>query len=325
MINIRIPLLCACTFIGAMAATTPTLASEFPSKPIKFVVPYPPGGGNDLFARLTADAISQNVHQPVIVENRPGAAGQIAGAAVAKADPDGYTIMVDQSSIATNPLLYKQPLFDVKTDLTPVIWGASLDNALLVASDSPIHSLSDLIAKAKANPEGITFGSPGHGSSQHLAMEALSDAAGIKLLHVPFKGTAQIISAVVAKDVDLFLISAATASRYTKDGKVRAIATTGKHRSSIMPDVPTVSESGLPGYTNYTWLGVFTTAGTPPGIVDRLNKEFSKALQDPKVKTTLSSQGWEIVADGPAALSAQIDQERNRYGPIIKKLQIQID
>lgn len=309
----------------AVLAGTPSIAAEFPSQPIKFVVPYPPGGGNDLFARITAEKISESTQQPVVVENRPGASGQIAGAAVANAKPDGYTIMVDQSSIATNPLLYKTPLFDVKTDLAAVIWGASLDNALLVSSSSSIRSLEDLISKAKEAPEGITFGSPGHGSSQHLAMEALSEAAGIKLLHVPFKGTAQIISAVIGNDVDLFLISAATASRYTKDGKVRAIATTGERRSSIMPDVPTVSESGIPGYTSYTWLGIFTTAGTPPDIINRLNQEFSMALQDPKVKTTLSSQGWEIVAGDPASLMSQIEIERRRYGPIIEKLQIQID
>lgn len=304
---------------------TPSIADEFPSQQIKFVVPYPPGGGNDLFARITAEKISQNVQQAVVVENRPGASGQIAGAAVANAKPDGYTIMVDQSSIATNPLLYKKPLFDVNKDLAPVIWGASLDNALLVSASSPIRSLEDLIAKAKETPEGITFGSPGHGSSQHLAMEALSEEAGIKLLHVPFKGTSQIISAVIANDVDLFLISAATANRYTKDGKVRAIATTGERRSPIMPDVPTVSESGIPGYTSYTWLGIFTTAGTPPATIDRLNKEFAKVLKDTKVKDTLSSQGWEIVASDPASLTSQIDIERRRYGPIIEKLQIQID
>ncbi len=309
----------------AVLAGTPSIAAEFPSQPIKFVVPYPPGGGNDLFARITAEKINESTQQPVVVENRPGASGQIAGAAVANAKPDGYTIMVDQSSIATNPLLYKTPLFDVKTDLAAVIWGASLDNALLVSSSSSIRSLEDLISKAKEAPEGITFGSPGRGSSQHLAMEALSEAAGIKLLHVPFKGTAQIISAVIGNDVDLFLISAATASRYTKDGKVRAIATTGERRSSIMPDVPTVSESGIPGYTSYTWLGIFTTAGTPPDIINRLNQEFSMALQDPKVKTTLSSQGWEIVAGDPASLMSQIEIERRRYGPIIEKLQIQID
>ncbi len=300
-------------------------AAGFPSRTIRFIVPYPPGGGNDLFARLVGQKLSENVGQPVVVDNRPGAAGLIAGDAVAKAAPDGYTIMVDQSSIATNPLLYKKVPFDVRKDIAPVMWGATLDNAVLVNAQSSIRTVADLIAAAKARPGKVAYGTAGFGSSQHLAMELFRTQAGIELLHVPYKGTPAAVMAVSTDEVQVFLISAATAQGYIKGGKVRAIATTGTQRSPIMPDVPTMIEAGLPNYTNYNWLGIFTTAGTPQPVIDKLNIELVKALNDPGVKESLSKQGWNLVGGSPESLRKLINEEMVRFEKVVRDGAIQID
>ncbi|WP_454690294.1 Bug family tripartite tricarboxylate transporter substrate binding protein [Achromobacter aloeverae] len=297
----------------------------FPSRPLHFIVPYPPGGGNDLFARVVGQRIAENTGQAVIVENRPGAAGLIAGDYVARSAPDGYTFMVDQSSIATNPLIYKKTAFDVRHDLAPVIRAATLDNVILVSTASSIHSVKDLIEQARRQPGKLTYGSVGIGSSQHLAMELLSHQAGIKLLHVPYKGTAAAVTAVSSGEIQVFLISAATGQSYVKSGKVRAIATTGSKRSPIMPDVPTVKESGLPDYVNYNWLGIFAPAATPQPVVDRLNVLFAKAMADRKVKNTLDVQGWQLVGGTPQALRDTVDGEMRRYEQIVREQNIQID
>jgi len=321
--------LACCTMLAAPllcgTASAQDAGANFPHRPIRFLVPYPPGGGNDLFARLVGQKLSEQVGQPVVVENRPGAAGLIAGDALAKAAPDGYTIMVDQSSIATNQLLYKKTPFDLKRDISPVLWGATLDNAVLVSAQSPIRSMSDLIAMAKAKPGKVAYGSAGVGSSQHLAMELLKVQAGIDLLHVPYRGTAAAMLAVSVDEIQVFLISAATAQGYIKSGKVRAIATTGTKRSPVMPEVPTMIEAGLPNYTNYNWLGIFTTAGTPQPVIDKLNVQLVKALNDPGVRDTLNKQGWELVGGSPHSMRRVIDEEMTRYNKIIRDAGIQID
>jgi tripartite-type tricarboxylate transporter receptor subunit TctC len=322
--------LVAATAVAALVPASQSFAQAgpaagFPSRTIRFIVPYPPGGGNDLFARLIGQKLSENVGQPVVVDNRPGAAGLIAGDALAKAAPDGYTIMVDQSSIATNPLLYKKVPFDVRKDIAPVMWGATLDNAVLVNAQSPIRTVADLIAAAKAKPGKIAYGTGGFGSSQHLAMELFRAQAGVDLLHVPYKGTAAAVMAVSTDEVQVFLISAATAQGYIKAGKVRAIATTGAKRSPIMPDVPTMIEAGLPNYTNYNWLGIFTTAGTPQPVIDKLNLELVKALNDPGVKESLGKQGWNLVGGSPDSLRKLINDEMGRYEKIVREGGMQID
>lgn len=323
-------LLRALCLLGTLAAV-PVCAhaadagEAFPSRPIRFVVPYPPGGGNDLFARVVGQKISENTGQPVIVENRPGAAGLIAGDYVARAAPDGYTIMVDQSSIATNPLIYKKTAFDVRKDLAPVIRAATLDNVILVSETSSIRSMQDLIEQAKREPGRLAYASVGVGSSQHLAMELLSHQAGIKMLHVPYKGTAAAVTAVSSGEVQVFLISAATGQSYVKSGKVRAVATTGDKRSPIMPDVPIVKESGLPEYVNYNWLGIFAPAATPKPLVGRLNAAFAQAMTDPKVKSTLDVQGWQLVGGPPEALRETVEAEMRRYERIVREQKIQID
>lgn len=312
--------------IAAVVPHSDALAQgTFPSKPLKFVVAYPPGGGNDLFARSTAPKLAELLGQSVVVENRPGANGQIAGQIVARAEPDGHTIMVEQSSIATNVLLYRKPLFDVRKDLAPIAWAATLDNAILVRADSEFATFADFLAYARANPGKVAYGSSGHGSSQHLAMELLAREAGIELHHVPFKGTPEVISSLVAGDVQAFLISAATAVRYTKDGRLKVIATTGTERSPLLPNVPTVAESGVGNYNYYTWLALFTTAGTPAPILEQLRGAFEKILSDRALLEQFSVQGWTIKGEGPETVTKLIHDDIGKYEKIVRDLNIRID
>jgi tripartite-type tricarboxylate transporter receptor subunit TctC len=310
----------------ALAGFSPIVAaSDFPSKPIRFIVPYPPGGGNDLFARLVGQKISENVGQPVIVDNRPGAAGLLAGDLVARSAPDGYTIMVDQSSIATNPLLYKKVPFDVTKDLTPIIWGVSLYNVLLVTPSLPVKNLAEFIDYAKKNPGKLNYASAGLGSSQHLATEIFKRAAGIDMMHVPYKGGGPALTSVATGETQVFMISASTALSFIKTGKVKALAIGGENRSGLLPEVPTFSEAGLPGYTSSGWLGIFAAGGTPKPVVDRLNAEFVKALAAPEIKDKMYRQGFEIVASKPEKLGELIRHEMAKSGKVIQEAGITLD
>jgi len=299
-------------------ATEPNQTAAYPNKPIRFLVPYAAGGGTDMFARLVGRKLSDLTGQPVVVDNRPGGTGIIAGAAVAKAAPDGYTILIDQSSIATNQLFYKKLPFDLKRDLAPVVLGARLENAFLVSAQSPVRSMADLVKLAKSQPGKLAYGSAGIGSAQHLAVELLKKQAGIDMLHVPYKGTPPALMALSADEIQLMFFSAAAAEPYIKGGKLRAIATTGTKRSLVLPDVPTMIEAGFPDYTNYNWLGIFTTGGTPQPIVDALNAQLSKVLADPGVRDTLDKQGWGLVGGPPQTLRRQIDEETARFEKMIR-------
>lgn len=321
----RLALMLAALAAVNVAAAGASAAATLPQKPIRFLVPYPAGGGTDLFARLVGRRLSDQVGQPVVVDNRAGAVGIIAGSAVARAAPDGSTLMVDQSSVATNQLFYKKMPFDLKRDLAPVILGARLDNAFLVSPQSPVKTMADLVALARAKPGKLAYGSGGFGSAQHLATEFLKKQAGIDLLHVPYKGTAAAVLAVTADEIQLLMISAAAAEPYVKAGKVRAIATTGTKRSSSLPEVPTLIESGFPDYTSYNWLGVFTTGGTPQPIVDALNAHLSTALADPAVRDSLTRQGWELVGGPPENLRREVQQETARFEKLIREGGMQMD
>ena len=315
----------ALAFFGAAVRTNSAHAQAYPNKPIRWIVPYSPGGGNDTFARLVGQKLSENIGQPVVIDNRPGAAGLIGGTAVAKAAADGYTIMIDQSSIATNGLVYKKMAFDAFKDLAPLMLGAKGDNTLLVSAASPVKTVADLISMAKEKPGRVAYATGGVGSSQHLAMELFRSQAGISLLHVPYKSTPAAIIAVSVDEVQVFLISVATALGYIKSGKVRAIAVTGAKRSHSMPDIPTLIESGLENYTSYNWVGVFTTSGTPQPVIDRLNTELVEALYDPGVKDTLTKQSWVNAGGPPESLRRVMDEERVRYERVIKEGGIQIE
>ena len=309
----------------AFAGSGARAQSNYPDKPIRVVVPYNAGGGTDLFARVVSLEMGKQLGTPVVIDNKPGAAGMLGGAAVAQAPADGYTLLVDQSSIATNPQLYAKVPFDVTKDLTPVILGVTLENVLLASPNLPASNIKEVIALGKAKPGTLNYASTGIGSPQHLSMEILRDQTGLQMVHVPYKGGNPGILATSMDEVQLFFISVSTALPFIKAGKVKAIGSGGLKRSPQMPDVPTLNESGLPGFEAVGWLGYFAPAGTPPAIVKKLNDALQKSLANPEVVKILRAQGFEPAGGAPSELSSIVKRDMEHYGRIIRKVGIKAD
>jgi tripartite-type tricarboxylate transporter receptor subunit TctC len=304
---------------------SPALAAdEFPSRPITFLVPYPPGGANDNLARLLAKKIGENLGKPVVVENKPGASGMIAGEFLSKATPDGHTIMIDQSSIVANPSLYPNVRFDVRKDLAPVTSPANMMHLLVVNSAVPARTLQELIALAKSQPGKLNYSSTGSGGPQHIAMEALKRTAGVDIMHVPYKGGAPALLAAMTGETQMTLLSVATTLPQLKAGKLRAVAMLGTERSKVLPDVPTFAELGFKGLST-PWLGIFVPAGTPPAAIKRLNAEFLKAIQDPQVRERMDAQAFEPVGSSPEAFGKFLDEELAANGKLIREIGIKPD
>ncbi len=306
------------------AAPAVALAQAYPSKPIRFVVPYPPGGGNDDVARLIGRKMAESMGQPVLVENRAGASGMIAGDFVAKAAPDGYTIMIDHSGIVINPALYPNISFQVATDLAPISLAVQQGNMLLVHPDVPAKTLPELVAYAKAQPGKLNYASPGNGTPQHIGMVLFNRMAGVDIKHIPYKGGAPATTALVSGEVQM-LLSGTTGLPFVKSGKARAIATTGAARSTALPDVPTVQEGGVKDYTNLVWLGIFAPAKTPAPIIERLHQEVAKALSAPDVQQMLAEKNYEVVKSTPAEFAKVIATDLAVYSKVVKEAGIQPD
>ncbi len=318
----RLLTLCFCA--AAALGSTAAVAQVYPSKPIRFVVPYPPGGGNDDVARLIGKKISESMGQPVLVENRPGASGMIAGEFVSKAAPDGYTIMIDHAGIVINPGLYPSVPYNVTTDLAPVTLAVSQGNIFLVHPAVPARTIPELIAYAKAQPGKLNYASPGNGTPQHIGMVLFNKLAGVDIAHIPYKGGAPATTALVAGEVQI-LLSGTTGLPFVKGGRARAIATTGTARSGALPDVPTVQESGLKDYTSSVWLGIFAPAKTPASIIDRLNQEITKALNSSEVHQQLIDKNFDIVKSSPQEFAKVIEKDLALYGRLIKESNIKPD
>jgi tripartite-type tricarboxylate transporter receptor subunit TctC len=294
-------------------------AEDYPSKGIRLVVPYSPGGANDTTARLLGQKLAESMGQTVVIDNKPGASGMIAGEFVAKAPPDGYTIMVDLSSIAMNPALYPSIAYDVRTDLTPIIRAVNVLHVFLVNSEVPVHNVAELVALAKSRPGKLNYASPGTGGPQHVGVELLKRGAGIDMVHVPYKGGAPAMIALLANEVQLGLFAVSTSLPQIRAGKLRAIAVLGERRLKVLPDVPTMAEQGYAGFTT-PWLGVFAPGRTPPAIVARLHAELTKALGSPEVRDKLEQQGLEVAAPNTSeAFAHLIDQEMALYGKVIRE------
>lgn len=317
-------LVIAASLAGLFTLSMPAAADEFPSKPIRFLVPYPPGGGNDVVARAIAQKLTENLGQAVVVENKPGGTGMIAGDTLAKASPDGYTIMIDQPSIVVNPSLYPSIPFDVR-ELSPVTMAVTADNLLLVHPSVPATTVSDLIKLAKSQPGKLNYASTGSGGPQHMVMEQFKSAAGLDIVHVPYKGGAPATQATVAGEVQMQFISVSTALPHIKAGRLRALATAGARRNPIVPDLPTIAEAALPGFENVIWLGIFAPPKTPPAVVDRLNAEFAKALNAKEVRDRLTAAGFAIVASSPDAFAKVVNEETTRYAKIVKEANIKAE
>jgi tripartite-type tricarboxylate transporter receptor subunit TctC len=306
----------------AHAAADPS----WPTRPIHFVVPYPPGGPLDTVARLTAQKVSADLGQPIVVDNKPGAGGNIGAEFVARAAPDGYTLLLGAvATHAINPTLYRSIPYDAQRDFEPVTQLASTPNVLIVNPSLPVKDVREFIAYAKAHPNQLNFGSGSTGSAGHLAGELFKRMAGVEMTHVPYKGAAPAMQDLMAGQVQLMFDNLASALGPIKGGKVRALAVTTAKRTPLAPDLPTIAESGLPGFDINTWFGVFVPAKTPKAIVERLHDEFVKALASPDVRSKMLALGAEPVGNTPEQFAAYIRSEAQKYAKVVKASGAKVD
>ncbi|ADP14828.1 extra-cytoplasmic solute receptor family protein 29 [Achromobacter xylosoxidans A8] len=309
----------ACALAAGMAATSAASAAEaYPSKPIRFVVPAAAGGPTEIVTRLLAERMTQSMGVSVIVEAKPGAGGNIGADAVAKAAPDGYTILMGTiGTNAINQTLYKSMPFQPLKDFAAVTQVVSYPLVVVVNPKLPIYSVADLIAYAKANPGKLNRASGGSGTSMHMSGELFNEMAGVQMQHIPYKGSLPALTDVIGGQADLAFDSLVIAQPLIKAGKLRAIAVTGPQRSPAAPDVPTVAET-LPGYAMTSWIGVFAPAGTPRPIVERLQQEIARALADPRVREQLVSQAADPVASKPDDFARFTADETEKWAPVVK-------
>ena len=309
----------------ALSLTMPAAAQTWPSKQIRMIVPYAPGGYTDIMARTVSQKLSEALGQSFIVENRPGANSVIGADAVAKATPDGYTLGTVIAGHAANVSLNPKMPFDVLKDFTYVSLISTAPLLLVVRKDLPVNNLQELIAYAKSNPGHLTFGSSGIGSAAHLTMEGFQKAAGIKLLHVPYKGTAPALNDLLAGTIDMQLDTASAFTAHVSAGTLRGIMMTSQERLSIAPDVPTMVELGFPDFVTGTWAGIIAPANTPKDIADRIAKETAKAMQAPAMKETLAKQGYVPVGSTPEEFDRFVREEVVRMGNIVHEANIKIE
>jgi tripartite-type tricarboxylate transporter receptor subunit TctC len=314
----------ACILFGLMAISA--TAQTYPSKPIKWVVPFAAGGTTDILARTVGEKLSIALGQPVVVDNRPGAGGGVGADYTAKSAPDGYTIMGGTiSTHAINALLYKSLPYDPIKDFVPITLIARVPNMLVINPDVPAKNVAELIALLKANPAKYTFASSGNGTSQHLSGELFKSMAGVEMQHIPYKGSPPALQDVVAGQVTMTFDNITTAWPLAKGGRLRALAVTTAKRSPVAPDVPTLAEAGLVGYEVGSWQGVFAPAGTPPDVIRRLNAEMVKIIQSPEVREKLIALGAEPVGDSPEEFAALVKSEVSKWADVVKKSGARVD
>jgi tripartite-type tricarboxylate transporter receptor subunit TctC len=296
----------------------PALA-QFPERPVRIIVPLPPGGSPDTIARTLAQGLQASWTQPVVVENRLGGSQNIGADAVAKSPPDGYTwLLAPDNVFVTNPYLAKAAGFDPLTDIAPVTLLARIQFLLVVHPSVPAKSVGELVAYARSHPGELNFGSSGTGSPQHLGSELLQQLAGIRMSHVPYKGAAPAVTDLLAGRIQVWIGAANSLLPHIRAEKVRVLATTASQRFSVLADTPTVAEAGVPGYSLYPWLALFVPAKTPPEIVARINGEVSRILGSGEVKARLVPQGMDLVTGSPDDLAALIRQEYASWGKVIR-------
>jgi tripartite-type tricarboxylate transporter receptor subunit TctC len=309
----------------AIAGTTGVRAQSFPSKPVKVIVGFAPGGAVDIIARAVGTHLSASLGQPVVIDNRPGAGTNIAMRALIDSPPDGYTLMLAANSLAANPSLYEPPPFDPARDVTPISVVGRVPVVLAVGAGSSIDSLPGLIAAAKAKPKSITYGSPGNGSTPHLAVALFERRAGIQLSHVPYKGGAPAITDVLGGHIVAVAVNALEVQPHVKSGKLRVLAVMTPQRSGIFPDVPTVAESGFPGFEAAVWYVFIGPAGLPAPVVTRLHADIQRALATDDVRNRLASAGGEVLPGPIERATALVSEERQRYEKLIREERIKPD
>jgi tripartite-type tricarboxylate transporter receptor subunit TctC len=309
----------------ALATRGAAQGTTYPTRPIKLLVGFAPGGAVDIIARAIGAQIAQPLGQPVVVENKPGAGTNIALRALIESPPDGHTLMLTANSIAANPTLYQPPPYDMARDFTPVALIGRVPVVLATQALGAIDSIAKLVAQSKANPQSINYGSPGNGSTPHLAIELFARAAGIQLTHVPYKGGAPALNDVIAGHLQTVAVNALEVLPHVRSGKLRVLAVLSPTRSAILPDVPTIAESGYAGFEASVWYGVVGPANMPPAIVGRLHAEVEKALAAPEVRERLTNAGGEVLPGPVDRFSALLASERARYDKLIREARIQPD
>lgn len=293
-------------------------AQGYPTKPVHAIISFTPGSATDIVGRTVMQKVSEYWGQPVVAENRAGAGGSIGTAVVAKAAPDGYTLLIDSSGHSITPAMYAALPYDITKDFIDVAAFASQPNVLVVAPNSSIKSVADLIAQAKANPGKINFGSAGVGSGTHLNLEKFKLMTGINVTHVPYKGTPDVLTDIIGGRTDCYFAPISAAMAFIKDGRVRALAVSTAKRSSQLPDVPTIAEAGVPGFEFSLWFGVWAPAGTPADIVDKISKDVNRALADPGVRDRLAKLGNDPLTMEPAEFAKFVLAEAADYAKVVK-------
>ena len=325
----RIALLGACTLAAAGLLPAAAMAqpdANWPSKPIKWVVPFPPGGAMDVIARTLGEKAGRTLGQPFVIENRPGAGGNIGADAVAKSPADGYTIMITSIGMATNKALYPRLSYDPVKDFAPISLLAIVPNVLVVnTAKTTDKSVADVIAHAKRDPGKLTYASAGNGTSIHLAGEVFASMAGLNLLHVPYKGSGPAVTDMLGGQVDLMFDSITSARPHIQAGKLRALGVTSAKRSATLPDVPTIAEAGVPGYEVSPWFAVFAPAGTPAAIVNKINAALIDAMKQPDTVAKFETIGADPIGTTPQQLATHLDKELARWGALIKERNIRMD
>ncbi len=310
----------------AAAAATLAGAQSYPTRPIKLIVPFPPAGSTDLSARAVAGKLSERIGQPVIIENRPGAGGNIGTEVVAKSAPDGYTLIVGTvGTHAINPGLYSKMPYDHVKDFAPVILLSKTPNVLVVNPNLPVNSVADVIRLAKSKPDELTFASSGSGTSIHLSGELFKTMAGVQMTHIPYKGSGPMLIDLISGQVSMAFDNLSAAMQHIKAGKLKALATTGTQRTPNLPDLPTIAEAGLAGYDSTSWNAIFAPAGTPRDVVDRLNREIRAILESPETRRFFTEQGAEAGGGTPAELAEFVRAETTKWQKVVKDSGAKVD
>ena len=321
MRGIRILLACA----WALSTGAAWAADRYPSRPIRLVIPFAPGGGSDVTARLLGPRLAERLGQPVVIDNRPAASGVVGADIVAKAVPDGYTLLGTTVTFVINGTLQKGLPYDAFKDFTPITQAIVSPFGLLLHPSVPAKTVKELIAYARANPGKLLYGSSGPGSSPHLSAELFLSMAGLTMTHVPYKGIAPAITAQLGNEVQLSFSNMFSTLGHWKAGRLRLIAHGGAKRVESFPDIPTLAESGLPGYESSNWYGYVATAKTPPAIIRALNQAFVAVINEPEIRKILIAQGNDVIANTPEAFAKVIQADAERWGRIGRKLGIQLN
>jgi tripartite-type tricarboxylate transporter receptor subunit TctC len=315
----------AAVFLLVGASVLPLCAQTYPNKPIRFILPFPPGGPTDILGRLIGQKLADRFGQPVVPENRPGAGANVGLEVGAKAKPDGYTLTLASPSLSISPTLYKKLNYDSVKDFAPVTLVAEIPNVLLVPPSLPVKTLKELVEYAKANPGKLNFGSGGIGTSNHLASELLKNLAKINIVHVPYKGSSQAMIAMMGGEIGMVVVGIPPSQAQIQAGKVRALAVLSEQRLSAFPNIPTAKEAGIDHFEVTTWYGILAPAGTPRDIIARLNAEWIKIAAMPDTREKMQNAGFEPMTSTPENFAEFVKTEIVRWGKVIKDANVNID